>query len=214
MCINRYDTIKIPMRRELLQSFWSAKPVRKVAMLLAGLVVFWPLVLTALMLHEDPASFHCGEAICSVADVTLLLGRNALVVLWLVAPYFLVGWAVWRLAGRINRALPRWLRWHPRWTYPTRIIVGTLLALGHVAVAFVTYAMLEHNPQGVYCPHVSSDAEGNYYGYGPCYITLSELTVLFATNISLLGIVFVPLAVVGWLFTALAVFLESGRGQR
>ena len=194
------------------QPIWGAESARTAAMLLASLAVFWAFTLTTLMLRDDPATFHCGDSACSVGEITRLIGRNALVALWLATPYVAIGLAFSGVAPHLNRAMPRWLRWHPRWTSAMQVILGVLLGVGHIWITYATYLMLKHNPQGVFCTEASSLNEANFYP--SCAVTLDELAMLFARNMFLLGVVLMPIVVVGWLLTVLGVSLLRGRGRK
>ena len=196
------------MRRRVLYGH----SLKKAAALLSGLVLIWAILLTAVMLLEHPAKFHCGDASCSALEVARLFGRNAFVMLWLIGPYVVLGWAFLHFAPHLNRMMPRWLRWHPRWSFAMRIILGILLFLGQLAVAVLIYVMLTHNPQGEFCRHVNSYEEANFYP--PCHIGLDELAWLVGKVALALCILLVPLAIIGWLFTVLAISLEHGRGRR
>jgi hypothetical protein len=93
-----------------------------------------------------------------------------------------------------------------------QVILGVLLGVGHIWITYATYLMLKHNPQGVFCTEASSLREANFYP--SCAVTLDELAMLFARNMFLLGVVLMPIVVVGWLLTVLGVSLLRGRGRK
>ncbi len=195
---------------------WSFDRCRRAAGTLGivsvAFVVFWGIVLTTLMLRDDPAAFHCGDAFCSPGEIALLLSRNGLVVLWVVAPYLLVGWILWCLATQLNHSMPRALRWHPRWSSNMILILGVPFGIGHIWMTYATYLMFKHNPQGTFC--TEADAQNQMNFYPSCAVTLSEIATLFARNMFILTLVLAPLIVVSWLLIVFLVSLRRGRLRR
>jgi len=108
---------------------------------------------------------------------------------------------------------PSWLRFHPRMMPVAGAIFIALLVFGQIGAALGTYMMLEHNRQNAYCAYVGPADEGNYYGYGPCRIGLGELTLLFAQNVYVVGVLLLPFALLGWLVVRLIASPEYGRNR-
>lgn len=191
----------------------SHRSLKTPALVLLIIVALWAAMLTAVLV-DDPHEFYCGGGSCSITGVIRLFGVSVFLVFWLAAPYFAVGWLLYRFAPRLNRALPRWLRWHPRGASAIRMILGILIGVGHVVLAVSTYAMLHFNPHDDFCPSVASLEEANFLSSnGPCYISLGELALLFARNVFVFSVFLAPMAAIGWLLTLMALCLERA-GQR
>jgi hypothetical protein len=183
--------------------------------ILVGVVAFWSVVLTGLLLHDQPARFLCGDPSCSAGDLARLFATSSFVTLWLAAPYVLAGWALWFVAPRLSRAIPFLLRPDGRGTRVTRWLVGTAVGLGHLWAAMATYAMLDLNPQGAYCAQVALEGGANFLGSGgPCHIDLVDLALLFARNMLLASIVLGALPLFAWLVMLLSLLLERAERYR
>jgi hypothetical protein len=197
------------MARERL----SYRSLKAPVWVLSIVTIPWAAILTAVLV-DDPHEFYCGGVPCSVIGIVRLFAVSAFLVFWLVAPYVTAGCLLYRFAPQLNRALPRRLRWHPRGASAVRMILGILIGIGHVGLAVGTYAMLHFNPHDDFCRSAASLAEANFFSSnGPCYISLGELTLLFARNVVVFSVFLAPIAAIGWLLTLMALYLERA-GQR
>lgn len=158
-----------------------------------GLVLLWSIERIFDQVRAQPQSGRCGGIMAPPGDALQGEATDCDLIIWRAAVLVLTGFALFLpafLPAFVLVVRPRHA--HPQGIGTIRLLLFVFLALASVYGTFVTFAAMDHNPQGEFCAYHQTGFAPWSNGGEPCWPEWQAIGVHWGLAFAVVGVLCAP----------------------